>query len=343
MRYVCYRNGSGVTQGGAVEESILDRDGERHTEEDVVTAVRTVLGDIPPTDLGVCDSHDHLFFRSPMFAGQELDDPAAAEAELRAFAEVGGQAVAQWSPFGTGRRVEELAELSRRTGIAIIAATGLHQVAHHDPALVERVRDRLAELFVAELTEGVRADDDPDGEPLPVRAGMIKVAGGFHSLDTHARLTMTAAAQAHHATGAPIGVHHELGTATLDVLELLCGELAVPVDRVIFGHLNRSPDLRIQSELARSGGFLAFDGPSRANHATDWRMVDSMAALASAGHLNQLLLGGDTTSSAARGAPGMPYLLRRLRPQLEAELGVEATMQILVHNPARAFAADWTD
>jgi predicted metal-dependent phosphotriesterase family hydrolase len=26
-----------------------------------VTAVRTVLGDIAPGDLGVCDAHDHLF------------------------------------------------------------------------------------------------------------------------------------------------------------------------------------------------------------------------------------------------------------------------------------------
>lgn len=57
---------------------------------------------------------------------------------------------------------------------------------------------------------------------------MIKVAGNFHHLDAHARQTMIAAAEAHHATGAPIGVHHELGTTAADVAELLCGQLQVP-------------------------------------------------------------------------------------------------------------------
>ncbi|GAA1700257.1 phosphotriesterase [Fodinicola feengrottensis] len=304
--------------------------------------VRTVLGDIDPADLGVCDAHDHLFFRSPLFPGQELDDLPAAIAETTAFAQLGGQAVVQWSPLGTGRRVDALAEVSRRTGVHIVAATGLHQLAHTDPALVERVRDRLAELFVDELTVGVRANDDPDGETLPIKAGMIKVAGGFHGLDPHARYVMAAAAEAHHATGAPIGIHHELGTAVLDVLDLLCGGLGVPTKSVILGHLNRSADLRLQSEAAASGAFLAFDGPSRANHATDWRLLDSLVGLAATGHASQLLLGGDTTTAAARsatgGGPGMPYLLRRIRPQLESELGTEPAAAIFRDNPARAFS-----
>ena len=56
-------------------------------------AVRTVLGDVPAAELGVCDAHDHLFFRSAQLAGQELDDADAAVGELRAFAALGGRAV----------------------------------------------------------------------------------------------------------------------------------------------------------------------------------------------------------------------------------------------------------
>jgi hypothetical protein len=55
-----------------------------------VPAVRTVLGDVPTAELGVCDAHDHLFFRSAQLAGQELDDADAAVGELRAFAALGG-------------------------------------------------------------------------------------------------------------------------------------------------------------------------------------------------------------------------------------------------------------
>lgn len=306
-------------------------------------AVRTVLGDIAPEELGVCDAHDHLFFRAPHLAGQELDDVAAAEAELRAFAELGGRAVAQWTPFGMGRRAGDLPAVSRAAGVHVIAATGVHQEVHYAPELLKSLR--LRELFISELTEGQRLGDDQDGPAEGPRAGMVKVAGDFHVLAGHTRRVMAAAAEAHHATGAPIGVHLELGTAALDVVDLLCRVHGVPPEGVILGHLNRSPDLRVYRHVAEAGVFLAFDGPSRANHATDWRLLDSLAELVRAGHGGQLLLGGDTTTAGARastgGGPGIPYLLRTLRPSLVTEVGEEAAEKILVGNPARAFAATW--
>ncbi|MFF7640132.1 phosphotriesterase [Streptomyces canus] len=303
-------------------------------------AVRTVAGDVPAGELGVCDAHDHLFFGSPQLPGQELRSLSAARAELAAFAELGGGTVVQWTPYGLGRRAADLPPLSRETGVRIVAATGLHQAVHYDEATLAGLRGRLAEVFVAELTEGIGTSG--------VRAGLIKVAGGFHALDAHARWTMTAAAEAHHATGAPIAVHLELGTGALDVLDLLCGELGVPPQRVILGHLNRSPDLTVHRQAAASGCYLAFDGPSRANHATDWRMPDAVRALAEAGHGDRLLLGGDTTTAAARsvnGGPGMPYLLRRVRPRLVVELGdlgAELVQRIFTDNPGRALAVEWS-
>ncbi|MFG2968158.1 phosphotriesterase [Streptomyces sp. NPDC048288] len=300
-----------------------------------MSAVRTVLGDIRPEDLGVCDAHDHLFLRSPRLPDQELNDATAARAELEAFRAAGGAAVVQWTPYGMGRRAADLPLLSRAAGVHLICATGLHQAAHYAPELLDRLRGGLADLFVDELTRGIGTSG--------VRAGLIKVAGGFHALDAHARWTMTAAAEAHRATGAPIAVHLELGTAALDVLDLLCGKLGVPGDRVILGHLNRSPDLVLQREAAASGCWLAFDGPSRAHHATDWRMPEAVRSLSEAGFGDRLLLGGDTVVAGARsvdGGPGMPYLLRRVRPRLVAELGAEQVDRILTANPARAFAVE---
>jgi predicted metal-dependent phosphotriesterase family hydrolase len=299
--------------------------------------VRSVLGDLAPDDLGVTDAHDHLFFRSPLLPGQEVDDADAAGAELSAFAELGGRTVVQWTPFGMGRRPQALVDLARETGVNVVAATGLHQAAHYDPTELESVYPRLTEIFVDDLTRGIGDSD--------ARAGLIKVAGEYHHLDRHARRTMTAAAEAHHATGAPIAVHLELGTAALEVLELLCGERDVPPASVILGHLNRSPDQRMHRDVANAGAFIAFDGPSRANHATDWRLLDSIIALAEAGHADQLLLGVDTTTARARAAtgegPGMPFLLEGLRPRIEREHSEALAKKILVQNPARAFAADW--
>ncbi|MEU8591632.1 phosphotriesterase [Streptomyces sp. NPDC048664] len=295
-------------------------------------AIRTVLGDIPPQELGICDAHDHLFIGSPMLPGQELDDGEAALAELNAFAALGGSAVAQWTPWGMGPRAEELPSLSRRSGVHVVSATGLHQARHYDPDDLESVRDGLADLFVHELTSA------------PVKAGLIKVAGAYHRLDDHARHVMTAAAEAHHTTDAPIGVHLEAGTAALDVLDFLCGSHGVEPHRVILGHLHRLPDARIHRQAAEAGAFLAFDGPSRAHHGTDWRLLDSLAALAGAGHIDQILLGGDTVTPAARSTadgPGMPFLLSGLRPRIESELGPDVASAVFTENPARAFAAHW--
>ncbi len=284
----------------------------------------------------MCDAHDHLFLSSPQLPGQELNDASAARAELDAFRAAGGSAVVQWTPYGMGRRAADLPPLSRAAGVHLVCATGLHQAAHYAPELLDEVRGRLADVFMSELTVGIGTSG--------VRAGLVKVAGGFHALDAHARWTMTAAADAHHATDAPIAVHLEAGTGALDVLDLLCGELGVPPHRVILGHLNRSPDLVVHREAAASGCWLAFDGPSRAHHATDWRMPDAVLALAEAGFGHRLLLGGDTVTAGARsvdGGPGMPYLLRRVRPRLAPAVGEELVERMLVDNPGLAFAADW--
>lgn len=301
-----------------------------------MSAVRTVLGDVAPGDLGVCDAHDHLFLTSPRLSGQELRSLPAARAELEAFRRQGGGTVVQWTPYGMGRRAADLPGLSRETGVHVVAATGLHQDVHYDDETLAGLRGRLAEVFVAELTEGIGKTG--------VRAGLIKVAGGFHTLDAHARRTMAAAAEAHHATGAPVAVHLELGTGALDVLDLLCGASGVPPHRVILGHLNRSPDPVTHRQVARAGCYLAFDGPSRAHHATDWRMPDAVRALADAGHGDRLLLGGDTTTASARsvdGGPGMPYLLRRVAPRLALAVGDDLVRRMLTENPGRAFAVDW--
>ncbi|MFI0444512.1 phosphotriesterase [Actinomadura sp. 6N118] len=298
----------------------------------MTAAIRTVLGDIAPEALGVCDAHDHLFISSVALPGQKLDDSEAALAELDAFAAFGGRAVVQWTPWGMGPRTEDLPDLSRRSGVHVISATGIHQAKHYARGELERVYGELPGLFIRELTSG------------RVNAGMIKVAGAYHRLDDHARHVMAAAAEAHHATDAPIGIHLEAGTAALDVLHFLCDTCEVPARRVILGHLHRFPDTRIHRQAAEAGAFLAFDGPSRAHHGTDWRLLDSLAALTDAGHAQQILLGGDTVTPMARSSadgPGMPFLLSGLRPRIERELGPDIACAIFTENPARAFAAQW--
>ncbi|NLU76504.1 phosphotriesterase [Streptomyces sp. HNM0575] len=311
-------------------------------------AVRTVLGDIPGDLLGVCDAHAHLFLRTPASPGEELADQDAAEAESAAFAEAGGTAAVQWTPYGMGRSAGALAEIARRTGLHLVAATGLHQAVHYagqergqagQPAGPGTQVADLARLFVDELTLGVSRSVCGEAP----RAGLIKVAGALGGLDDHASRTLHAAAEAHHATGAPVAVHLDGGTAAHDVLDLLCDRRGVPPHRVLLGHPGRLPDPRLHLALARRGAWLVFDGPSRAHHATDLRLADCITALVDRGHADSVLLGSDTTTAAERGAPGMRHLPEVLLPRIARESGKETAERISVRNPARAFAADWKE
>ncbi|MFF2146535.1 phosphotriesterase [Kitasatospora sp. NPDC058190] len=307
--------------------------------------VRTVLGDLDPAELGVTDAHDHLFIRSPRFPGQELDDPAAAEDVLRAYAAAGGRTLVQWTPWGMGRGADALAGLSRTTGVHIVAATGAHQTAHYPqgrfPAPGDDAGDRtapyadLAERFVTELTTGL------PGTPDGVRPGLIKIADDAGPRTGHTRRTMAAAAEAHHATGAPIAVHLEPDGDPHGVLRQLHGRYGVRPDRIILGHLTRFTDRTLHRSLAAEGVFLALDSPSRIGHPADLQAFDVIADLVEAGHADQLLLGADTTTRTAREVGGPARLLTDLAPRLARGFGPELPGRLLVANPAAALAVDW--
>ena len=295
---------------------------------------RTVLGDVPSPDLGVCDAHDHLFFRSAQLARQELDDADAATTELRSFGDLGGQAVVQWTPFGLGRRADLLAEVSRASGVAVIAATGLHQAAHYDdPAVVRAILPRLAGLFIEELTTGMRRDPDLTGGGS--LAGRADQGGGVSRPGRPRAGDHVAAAEAHQRR-ARRSACTTRWVRRRWTCRLLCGQLEIPA--TVYSATSTAPD----PPAAQTGAFLAFDGPSRANHATDWRLHEGLAELVRHGHEDQILIGGDTTTAAARastgGGPGLPYLLRVLRPRLAAELGDAVAEKFFVRNPARAFS-----
>ncbi|MBD0672879.1 phosphotriesterase [Streptomyces sp. CBMA156] len=310
--------------------------------------VRTVLGDLDPTGLGVTDSHDHLFIRSPLLPGQELDDPAAAGEVLRAYAAAGGRTLVQWTPSGLGRGADFLAALSRATGVHVVAATGAHQAVHYAPGCFPEPAEPgvsaaerpgpyagLAERFVAELTTAL------SGAPEGVRAGLIKIADDAGTTTRHTRWTTAAAAEAHHATGAPIAVHLEADGAPRRVLNRLLDRHGVRPDRIILGHLTRLPDRALHRALAAEGVHLALDSPSRAGHPADHQAFEVIADLVEAGHAGRLLLGADTTTRTARAAGGPVRLLTDLAPRLARAFGPELPELLLTTNPAAAFAADW--
>lgn len=91
--------------------------------------VQTVSGPIAPDALGHSQIHEHIFVhRTPMAEKNpalRLDDPARSLEELRAYRAAGGGFLADAQTVAAGRDAERLGALSRESGVAVAASTGL--------------------------------------------------------------------------------------------------------------------------------------------------------------------------------------------------------------------------
>ena len=111
----------------------------------------------------------------------DLGDVDRMTTEVAAAAALGLRSVVDAMPCDAGRNAGKLAELSRRTGVQIVAPTGLHHERFYDAAhWSHRLSvDELADLFVADIEEGIDELDysGPLVRRTEHRAGVIKVAG----------------------------------------------------------------------------------------------------------------------------------------------------------------------
>ncbi len=299
--------------------------------------VRTVLGDIPPGELGVTDYHEHLFQITPLLPSDELDDEPASAREAELLRHAGAGAMVEATPTGLGRRPEAVARISAGTGLRIVHVTGAHQEAHYYPGepLLDESVEELVSRFYGDLFVGM------DG--TTVRAGAIKAGAGLWTLTAFERRVLTAVGQLAGRTGAPVMVHLEHGSAAHEVLDLLAAE-GCPEDRVALAHVDRNPDPGLHVELAARGAYLGYDGAARHQRWPDSVLVDCLAAAIEGGAGRRLLLGGDvarrTRYVSYGGMPGLAYLFDRFVPRVRSAIGNTELDCVLVDNPARWLAWD---
>jgi 5-phospho-D-xylono-1,4-lactonase len=307
--------------------------------------VRTVLGDVPATELGMCFAHEHLVIDggvaklvSPEISLQSVED---AVAELGPCVAAGLGAVVDAMPADAGRNVAKLAEISRRAGVHVVAVTGLHHVRYYGERHWGELLapEELAELFLADLTQGIDAHDlnGPVVRRTAHRAGIVKAAGSLDGPSDRDRRVFEAAAIAATRAGTALLTHCEAGTGGLEQLRLL-DDLGVPADRVLLSHTDKVVDRGYHRELLATGAWLVYDQglrtPDDTARLVGWMVED--------GHTDRLLLGTDGARrslwSVLGGAPGLAALATDLGRRLAGELGPAVMDRIWVANPAAALA-----
>jgi predicted metal-dependent phosphotriesterase family hydrolase len=314
-----------------------------------VSVVRTVLGDIDPADLGTTYAHEHLVIDGgrpvELFPDFLLADVDRMAAEIADAAAAGLRSAVDAMPADCGRNPAKLAELSRRTGVQIVAASGLHHERFYGPShwSLRASDDELADLFAADVTDGI--DERDYGGPIvrrtDIRAGIVKAAGSEGGPSARDMPIFRAAAETHRRTGVPIHTHCEGGTGALEQLRVLT-ESGVPPAAISLSHVDKVVDRGYHRELLSSGAFAVYDQAFRwgdTDNGTirliEWAIEDGTHA--------QVMLGMDAARQgyyrSFGGGPGLAYLLREFSDQLAAG-GIPAAVResMFVAAPARAFA-----
>jgi len=312
--------------------------------------VRTVLGDIEPSALGVTYAHEHLVIDGgrPVLMEPDFDlgDVERMATELAAAADLGLGAAIDAMPCDAGRNAAKLAELSRRTGVHIVAPTGLHHERYYGPAhWSHRVSvDELADLFVADIVEGIDANDyaGPIVRRTPHRAGVVKVAGSEGGPSERDERVFEAAVQAHARTGAPILTHCEHGTGALEQVRFLT-DRGVPAEHILLSHVDKVVDRGLHREIAASGAVAEYDGSFRWPAGEPNGTLRLLGWMAEDGLLDHVVLGMDAARrryyAVYGGRPGLTWLLDGFTAEMEAAgLDAAARRTVFVENPARAFA-----
>jgi phosphotriesterase-related protein len=311
--------------------------------------VRTVLGDIDPADLGVTYAHEHVIIAGggavEMSADFLLDDVDKAVDELAAARALGLRAVVDAMPADCGRDVLRLAEVSQRSGIHVVAPTGLHHARFYDARHWSRraTADEIAELFVGDIDDGIDAEDygGPIVRRTAHRAGVVKVGGSGEFPTERDRRVFIAAAQAQTRTGSPILTHCEGGRFGVEQARLLAEHGSQPA-HIVLSHVDKVVDRGYHRELAATGAFLEYDGSFRWKDEPNGTLT-LLGWMAEDGLLDHVMLGMDAARqgywSSYGGSPGMTYLLDGFSREMRA-IGLDDTAlrTIFVINPSAAYA-----
>lgn len=127
----------------------------------VIGLVRTVCGDILPEHVGLAHCHEHAFIlpgpSSRVNPSLLLDDLEKTSAELREFHAAGGRTIVDAQPIGEERAPTMQRLASQRSGVHVVAATGLHRGIYYDASHF-RFRESAAALaarMIAEIVDGM--------------------------------------------------------------------------------------------------------------------------------------------------------------------------------------------
>jgi phosphotriesterase-related protein len=319
--------------------------------------VQTVLGPISGDRMGFTAPHEHVLASStdfmrlwPEYLGGRAHFTSAAVERMKLAKAAGIDTIVDCTTADLGRDVRLLQEVSRRSGVQIVATTG-HWLTP-TPSFEARTADELADFFTLEIERGM--------EDTGIKPGVIKAASEGDGMTPFQEKVFRAAARACKRTGVPVTTHSDAKRRGGEQQAAIFEQEGLDPRMVCIGHSDESADFDYLAGLARRGYTLGIDhvfyGLSSMGGGTNgkptWQDRAAMVKkLIDAGLNDRIFLANDwmfglTISPTGtfdvlneRNSSGNLFNLRNTIPYLR-QIGVtdEQIRTITVRNPRAFFA-----
>ena len=317
--------------------------------------VRTILGDVDSSDLGIVDAHEHLIRTGGLEIlknGEDwrLDNVEKAISEVKLYIKAGGKTIVDMNPACAGRDINKLLEIARAVPeVHLLTCTGFHEGRIYDNVTHWTATyeiNQIAELLIADIEEGIDIFDysGPIVKRSNAKAGCIKIASAYGLITKVEERIMKAAAIAQKETGVCINTHTSGGTTAYEQVERLIS-YGVKPEKIVIGHVQRNPDIWYHKKIAAMGANFMYDGSYRIKYLPDSSRAMLIHEMVKAGYQKQLCLGTDagrrTYHKSWGSGTGIDYDETVFMPRLRDEgLPEDAIKDIYINNPARYFSID---
>ena len=301
--------------------------------------INTVLGPVPPADLGRTLMHEHVLvdivgasrIGPGRYDGGELRSVVLPH--LKQLRSQGCKTFVDCTFAYQGRDPELLARLSQASGLHILTNTGLYGAAGGryipDFAFSATAED-LAARWTGEFQAGI--------PPTGIRPALIKLGVDAGPLSKINSKLVYAAALTHLRTGLVIASHTGDGLAAMAQLSLLKSHGVSPA-AFIWVHAQDEKDRSFHRKAAEAGAWIEFDGISSDTVDQNIRLIQEARR---AGYLQRVLISQDAVGfhvGQERGgySPGYTFMFTEFLPKLRKSGVTENETRVLtVENPRRA-------
>lgn len=300
--------------------------------------VQTVLGPLDASKLGFTLTHEHIGGGnlSERF-GSRANAVAKAVDKLKEARDAGVNTIVDVTTFDIGRDIRFREEVSRKSGMQIVACTGQHLYAPE--SFSERTVEDITELLIREIDQGIEDTD--------IKAGVIKVATRSAGVTPSEEKVLKAAARASKATGVPIETHtHARLRGGEKQVEIFEAEGVSPA-RVSLGHSDDTDDMNYLIGLAKRGYTLGMDhiyrGMAQGEKVPWQRRAEYIKQLVDSGFVDKIFFSNDWVLGDVEreklNPDGLLFTTRKTIPYLK-QIGVSQREidVITVENPRRFFS-----